>query len=555
MSKVVRTRISSLSKDISFLRLDKNEIEALYFNEETMISIDSGVTHEIEQVISVVEGEEGYTASFTFSKQAQQRGEYADLLELLVGTVVSFTDKIVPDLLDMEPTEAVAVIDELYHNAVMFNPAIRPMDFSVFVSQIPMEDTLEEMVVLLPESMSPLVMTHGYREYFDDELFDIDADDIASELERRLVEPLSMEVAEPESEMEIDVDKVRGLKGALSARVIGQSYAIEHVYAVARRLAIGFRDKSRPPAVLLFVGETGVGKTLLAKELSKYLFGDDKPMGRIDCAALSEKFDTAKLFGPPPGYVGFPHGKDGESVKEQDPSILYKEAVKLADGGVILFDEIEKAHPDVWDAMLTIFDEGYIKTSVGNIVDFRNCIIILTSNLGTKELDDRRRTPIGFTVNAKKDRTSITDIKAVTTKAARDYLKPELLGRVTEIVPFSSLSSVELGKIVNLEWGMAREWLEQVDATISIDDSLCTHMVDLSLESGYGARHLKRMVERYVVDALADSYLADTECFGGVGNKVSVGYTGTDNGCDVVSVVVGDDTHIYRVETSSITED
>jgi ATP-dependent Clp protease ATP-binding subunit ClpA len=266
---------------------------------------------------------------------------------------------------------------------------------------------------------------------------------------------------------------------------------------------------------------------------------------------------VSKLFGPPPGYVGYPSGREGDP-KDADPSVLWKETQGMISGGILLLDEVEKAHPDMWDSFLTIFDEGYAKTSVGNIVDFRNTIIVMTTNLGTQELEDAReekkRTPIGFSklksicVLEEGSRTdSIKEVKKTALEAAKEYMKPELLGRITAIVPFLDLSVESMKAVVDLEWAKASEYIaDVVDVEIDIHDTVKQRIAEVSSSRGSGARLVSRLVEAYIVDPLAELHVENASIFSG--KKYSVKSTGQNSdGCDTVKITYGKKTFDYEV--------
>lgn len=514
MSKTIRTRITSLGRDISFLRLDEEELCDALTEDVGFFLLD-----EDEDTPYYIESDE-HSVSLNLSKDIQQRIEYEKMLITLSATVSQFDDKISKELLEMTPAEAVEVLGELYVNAILFNPAMEPAEFEIFTNPEPMSEDLQRAIAFLPDSINQMIMYHGMRDYIEEDPFNMSEETKMVEELRKAIdvtfdtEEESVVLAE-HAEIEIDSDKIKDLKTSLGGNVIGQEYAVDHMYSAVRRLSIGFRDKGRPPGVFLFVGPTGVGKTLMVKKLNEYLFSEGAHLARIDCAALAEKHSVSKLLGSPPGYVGYSGGDD---EKGDDPSLLFKEISKLKNGvGVLLLDEIEKAHADIWDTMLTVFDEGYFKTSMGNIIDMRNVLIIMTSNLGTRELDDMRtaKSPLGFGCEAAKDKRviGIVDVRDTAMEAIKKYMKPELVGRITEVVPFSDLDQENITKVLGLEWAIARDWLDTVEADIEIDDGMMSVLASKCLDTGYGARHARRMIEKYVIDSLAEAYLSNKVVF------------------------------------------
>jgi ATP-dependent Clp protease ATP-binding subunit ClpC len=410
---------------------------------------------------------------------------------------------------------------------------------------------MDGLIDMLPDDVSTSIKKHLYKESFIDslQLAEMDEDDIT------MFELTIDELLTDVHEMSFDIERVRGLPLELNTKVIGQSHAADHLYAIIRRLAVGFRDVNKPPAVLLFAGPTGVGKTLMAKVATDYLFGTKNKFGRIDCANLSEKHDVSKLVGAPPGYVGYPSDRGGDP-KEQDPAVIYREVSKMGqDGGVLLLDEVEKAHPDIWDTFLTAFDEGYVKTSVGNVVDLRNVVIIMTTNLGSKEFDDmQRKNPLGFNtkdVCAMDDETDaqelIKTIKRTASEALRDYMKPELIGRITDVVPFMNLNESGLKDVAELEWDKARVYLTEKLPEIHITEELKEHIAASAANKKLGARPVQRMIEQYAVDAVAEIYVEYPEKVENT-EQIIIDISDNNGFCDTVNVILGESEYEYEVK-------
>jgi ATP-dependent Clp protease ATP-binding subunit ClpB len=264
--------------------------------------------------------------------------------------------------------------------------------------------------------------------------------------------------------------------------VVGQAEAVRVVSDAVRRSRAGIADPDRPTGSFLFVGPTGVGKTELAKALADFLFDDPRAMVRIDMSEYSEKHSVARLVGAPPGYVGYDEG--GQLT----------EAVRRRPYSVILLDEVEKAHPDVFDILLQVLDDGRLTDGQGRTVDFRNVILILTSNLGSQYLADQ-------TLDAD------TKAKAVM-NVVRQAFKPEFLNRLDETVMFSPLGTAELSRIVDLQLARVNARLADRRITLAVSEAGRDWLALTGFDPVYGARPLKRLVQSTIEDALARRLLS-----------------------------------------------
>ena len=281
-------------------------------------------------------------------------------------------------------------------------------------------------------------------------------------------------------------DKLVHLEEELSARVIGQSEAVKVVSRAVRRQRAGLKDPNRPIGSFIFVGPTGVGKTELAKALSECLFGTKSDVIRIDMSEYMEKASVAKLIGAPPGYVGY------------EESGYLTEKVLRKPYSVVLFDEIEKAHPDVFNLLLQILDEGRLTDSHGKTIDFRNTVIILTSNIGINELNN---TAIGF--GAQNDFNALQDS---IDRALRKFFRPEFINRLDEIVTFNYLSKEEMARIADLMcYSLYKRLLGVIN--LQFTDRAIAYLANDGYDKNYGARPLKRTIQRKVEDALAEKLL------------------------------------------------
>ena len=278
-----------------------------------------------------------------------------------------------------------------------------------------------------------------------------------------------------------ETEKLVGLEAELGKRVIGQKDAVQAVSEAVRRTRAGISDPDRPTGSFLFLGPTGVGKTELAKALAEYLFDDEKALVRIDMSEYGEKFSVSRLVGAPPGYVGYEQG--GQLT----------EAVRRRPYSVILLDEVEKAHPEVFDVLLQVLDDGRLTDGQGRTVDFRNTILILTSNLGSTYLIDQEL-PWSERENA-------------VLELVRKAFKPEFVNRLDDIVIFAPLSREELGQIVSLYVDRLERRLAQRRLQLAVTPEARTWLADRGYDPVYGARPLRRLMQRQIDDALAKTLL------------------------------------------------
>ena len=291
---------------------------------------------------------------------------------------------------------------------------------------------------------------------------------------------------------EAESRKLIDMENELHKRVIGQEAAIVAVSKAIRRSRAGIKDPKRPAGSFIFLGPSGVGKTELARTLAEFLFGDEDSMVRIDMSEYMEKHAVSRLVGSPPGYVGYDEG--GQLT----------EAVRRKPYSVLLLDEIEKAHPDVFNILLQILEDGRLTDSQGRTVDFRNSIIIMTSNIGAGEI--ARNQGIGFTVS---DETGITyeDMKGRIMSELKKVFRPEFLNRIDEVIVFHKLSREEVREIVELLLGRVRQQVAEHEIVLELDDGAKDFLVDKGWDPSMGARPLRRAIQRYVEDPLADEVL------------------------------------------------
>jgi ATP-dependent Clp protease ATP-binding subunit ClpC len=286
------------------------------------------------------------------------------------------------------------------------------------------------------------------------------------------------------------MEKLLQLETDLHQRVIGQDQAVTAVADAIQRSRAGLSDPNRPIASFLFLGPTGVGKTELSKALANRLFDSDEAMVRIDMSEYMEKHTVSRLIGAPPGYVGYEEG--GQLT----------EAVRRRPFSVVLFDEVEKAHPDVFNTLLQILEEGRLTDAQGRSVDFRNTVLIMTSNLGTADL---RRVNVGFT--KADEAVSYERMKEKVNDALKAHFRPEFLNRVDETIVFHELSMDEVTEIVDLMIARTAEQLEAQGLGLELTDSAKNWLARKGYDPTLGARPLRRAIQRHVEDALSERIL------------------------------------------------
>lgn len=292
--------------------------------------------------------------------------------------------------------------------------------------------------------------------------------------------------------METEAEKLLNMEERLHERIKGQDEAIKAISDAIRRARSGLKDPRRPIGSFIFIGPSGVGKTELAKALAEFLFDNEDALVRIDMSEYREQHTVSRLFGAPPGYVGYEEG--GQLT----------EAVRRRPYRVILFDEIEKAHPEVWNALLQILDDGRLTDGQGNVVDFRNTVLIMTSNLGTEFV--RKSGSLGFLqrTDSNEERQAQEKIE----KALKSTFRPEFLNRIDEIITFSPLSLEQMREIVDLQMKEVQERLSEHGITVELSEAARNWLADVGYDPSFGARPLKRAIQKYVESPLSLRLLA-----------------------------------------------
>jgi ATP-dependent Clp protease ATP-binding subunit ClpB len=299
--------------------------------------------------------------------------------------------------------------------------------------------------------------------------------------------------------LEGERDKLLRMEDELRKRVVGQDEALEAVSDAVRRARAGLKDPNRPIGSFLFLGPTGVGKTELNKALAEFLFDDETAITRLDMSEYMEKHAVSRMIGAPPGYVGYDEGG------------ALTEAVRRRPYQVVLFDEVEKAHPDVFNVLLQVLDDGRLTDGQGRVVDFRNTLIVMTSNLGSQYL-----------VNME-DGQDVEMVRGLVMDEVKRHFRPEFLNRIDETILFHRLGRAQMGNIVRIQLKGLEKLLKDRQMTLAIHDAALNHLAELGYEPAYGARPLKRVIQKQLVDAIAKRILVGEFSDGDV---ISVGFDG-----------------------------
>ncbi len=312
---------------------------------------------------------------------------------------------------------------------------------------------------------------------------EVDSEDIADVVSRWTGIPVN-------KMLQSERDKLLRLEDELHTRVIGQDEAISAIADAVRRSRAGLQDPKRPIGSFIFLGTTGVGKTELAKALAEYLFDDENMMTRIDMSEYQEKFSATRLIGAPPGYVGYDEG--GQLT----------EAIRRKPYSVVLFDEIEKAHPDVFNILLQVLDDGRLTDNKGRVVNFKNTIIIMTSNMGSSLIRE------SFEKITPDNREKVIDETRIQVlELLKKNIRPEFLNRIDEIIMFTPLNEEEIRKIVTLQLNGVKKMLANNGIALNFTDAALDFISDAGYDSQFGARPVKRAIQKYVLNELSKEIL------------------------------------------------
>lgn len=315
---------------------------------------------------------------------------------------------------------------------------------------------------------------------------EVDSEDIADVVSRWTGIPVS-------KMMQSEKEKLLHLESELHTRVIGQEEAISAIADAVRRSRAGLQDSKRPIGSFIFLGTTGVGKTELAKALAEYLFDDENMMTRIDMSEYQEKFSATRLIGAPPGYVGYDEG--GQLT----------EAIRRKPYSVVLFDEIEKAHPDVFNILLQVLDDGRLTDNKGRVVNFKNTIIIMTSNMGSSLIRENFEKMTPETHDQVVDETKVQVLELL-----KKTIRPEFLNRIDDIIMFTPLNEEEIRKIVTLQLNSVKKMLAQNGIALEFTDAALAFISDKGFDPQFGARPVKRVIQKYVLNELSKELLGGT---------------------------------------------
>jgi len=309
--------------------------------------------------------------------------------------------------------------------------------------------------------------------------------------EEHIAEVVSMMTGIPVKKVaKQELDKLAHMEASIQAKIIGQENAISKVVRAIQRNRAGLKDPNKPIGSFIFLGPTGVGKTQLAKEIAIQLFDSADALVRIDMSEYMEKFALSRLVGAPPGYVGY---EEGGQLTEK---------VRRKPYSVVLLDEIEKAHPDIFNLMLQALDEGHMTDSLGRKVDFKNTLIIMTSNIGSRQLKDFG-TGVGFGTKSREDKSD--DLaKGVIESALKKAFAPEFLNRIDDVVVFNPLEKEDIAKIVTIEVAALTRRMEGIGYQLTIDPDAILFIGEKGYDPKYGARPLARAIQKYVEDPLAE---------------------------------------------------
>ncbi|MCX5719961.1 MAG: AAA family ATPase, partial [Nitrospirae bacterium] len=345
---------------------------------------------------------------------------------------------------------------------------------------------LLELQKALEEENEKLSETQKKRKMLKEE---VDEEDVAEVVSKWTGIPVSRM-------LEGEIQKLIHMDERLRQRVVGQDEAIEAVSNAVRRARAGIQDPNRPIGSFIFLGPTGVGKTELARALAEFLFDDENAMIRIDMSEYQERHTVSRLIGAPPGYVGYEEG--GQLT----------EAVRRKPYSVILFDEVEKAHPEVFNLLLQLLDDGRLTDSHGRTVDFRNTVVIMTSNIGgthiQEMLEERAKRPDAYWVG------SNDDLKEKVLEDLKMFFRPEFLNRVDEIIIFNPLTKELLIQIVEIQVNRMKKYIKEKNVDIKLTESAKEYFAEVGFDPVYGARPLKRALQREILNPLALKILDGT---------------------------------------------
>jgi ATP-dependent Clp protease ATP-binding subunit ClpC len=376
------------------------------------------------------------------------------------------------------PKEILTLEDEIEKIRLEKAQVVKKQDYEEAAR---LRDTERNLQVALEDAK------HDWEVNTKDLVYDVNEDDIATVVAMMTGIPVNR-VAQTESE------KLLKMEDSLKGQIVGQDEAVLKLTKAIRRTRAGLKNPNRPIGSFIFLGPTGVGKTELCKVLARYLFDSENALIKIDMSEYMEKFAVSRLVGAPPGYVGY---EEGGQLTEK---------VRRKPYSVVLFDEIEKAHPDIYSLLLQVLDEGVLTDSLGRKVDFKNSILIMTSNVGARDIKDI--SSFGFAGNEKKDQYST--MKNTVEDALKKLFSPEFLNRVDEAIVFRSLEKEDILKIIDIEIKDLMKNIKENKMTLILDDSARHFVADKGFDHKFGARPLRRAIQQFIEDPLAEEILRGT---------------------------------------------
>lgn len=417
------------------------------------------VTYTDDAILSCVKLTERYVTDRNFPDKAldalDEAGSRTQLTDVKVPEAIKNLEK---NLEEAKESKKKCVAQQDYESAARYRDQERKIKLSLDIEIKDWEDKMRQRKKV------------------------VDAEKVAEVVSMMSGVPLK-KVNQQESE------KLANIESVLTKKVVGQDHAIEKIAKAIRRNRMGLKDPNKPIGSFMFLGPTGVGKTQLAKELADIIFGDRDALIRIDMSEYSEKFDATKLIGSPPGYVG--HEEGGQLT----------EKVRRKPYSIVLFDEIEKAHPEIFNSLLQILDEGNITDSLGRKINFKNTLIILTSNIGQRKIQEFGD-GLGFSTKSEEDK--IFENEIVLKKELQKTFSPEFINRLDEIIYFRSLEKQDIIKILDVEIDKMLPRIESLGYKVKIAEDLKEKIAEQGFDPKFGARSLKRMLQKYIEDTLAD---------------------------------------------------
>jgi ATP-dependent Clp protease ATP-binding subunit ClpC len=393
------------------------------------------------------------------------------------------------------PDKAIDILDEAGSTkqiGVKTPAKIKELEAKIKEIQIKKENVVKSQDYEEAAELRDLEKTVGKKLVKEKELFKNSLNENKITIDENIIcEVVSKMTGIPVSNISQDeIERLLNIENEMSGSVVGQKEAIQKISSAIKRNRTGIRKQQKPIGSFIFIGPTGVGKTELAKTLAKNVFGSEESIIRVDMSEYSEKFNISKLIGSPPGYVGYNEGGQlTEKVKNKPYSL-------------ILFDEIEKAHPDIFNVMLQLLDEGHLTDASGRKINFKNTIIIMTSNIGLKEVQDFG-TKIGFS----NDDNKLKPSKAIIEKNLKKFFKPEFLNRLDDIVYFNNLNKNEILQIVDIQMNELSKRLSESNYTFKISKKAKEKLAELGYDDNYGARELQRVIQKHIEDEMSEQLL------------------------------------------------